>query len=107
MPFGSGKSVKIEDRFARVARVSLSRSSFGPGWVRSWGRIRPGPYSSTRTRAKKPVRLRRAARGQVGAHGVVDDVVGRRDHIAQRADGGGLVAKRAERLQVGHPKAPG
>ncbi len=28
-----------------VARVSRSRSSFGPGWVRSCGRIRPAPYS--------------------------------------------------------------
>ena len=53
------------ERLVRVALVSLSRSSFGPGWVRSWGRIRPGPYSSTRTRAKNPARLRLAPPGAV------------------------------------------
>ena len=53
------------ERLARVARVSFSRSSFGPGCVRSWGRIRPGPYSSTRTRAKKPVRVRVLPSGAV------------------------------------------
>ena len=53
------------ERFARVARVSLSRSSFGPGWVRSCGRIRPAPYSSTRTRAKNPVRERVLPSGAV------------------------------------------
>ena len=31
------------EMFARVALVSRRRSSFGPGWVRSWGRTRPGP----------------------------------------------------------------
>ena len=30
------------ERLARVARVRFSRSCLGPGWVRSWGRIRPG-----------------------------------------------------------------
>ena len=53
---GSENSEKIGDRLACVARVRRRRSSFGPGWVRSWGRIRPGPYSSTRTRAKNPAR---------------------------------------------------
>ena len=42
-PSGSGNRLKMGDRFVRVARVSLRRSSFGPGWVRSCGRIRPGP----------------------------------------------------------------
>ena len=42
-PAGSEKSEKIGDRLAAVARVSLRRSSFGPGCVRSWGRIRPAP----------------------------------------------------------------
>ena len=42
-PPASGKRLKMGERFARVARVSLSRSSFGPGWVRSCGRIRPAP----------------------------------------------------------------
>ena len=52
------------DRLVRVARVSWRRSSFGPGWVRSCGRIRPGPYSSTRTRASTPVRVRLRAVGR-------------------------------------------
>ena len=52
---GSENRAKIGDRFACVARVSRSRSSLGPGCVRSCGRIRPGPYSSTRTRARKPL----------------------------------------------------
>ena len=39
---GSGKRLKMGERLVRVARVSLRRSSFGPGWVRSCGRIRPG-----------------------------------------------------------------
>ena len=64
-PSGSGKRLKMGERLARVARVRRSRSSFGPGCVRSCGRIRPAPYSSTRTRAKKPVRLRRSPSGPV------------------------------------------
>ena len=42
-PLVSGNRLKMGDRFARVARVSLSRSSLGPGWVRSCGLIRPAP----------------------------------------------------------------
>ena len=42
-PAGSEYSEKIGDRFVRVARVSRSRSSLGPGCVRSWGRMRPAP----------------------------------------------------------------
>ncbi len=38
-----GCSAKIGERLWRVARVRRRRSSFGPGWVRSWGRTRPGP----------------------------------------------------------------
>ena len=37
-PDGSTRS-----RIGFFARVSLRRSSFGPGWVRSCGRIRPAP----------------------------------------------------------------
>ena len=37
-----GWSEKIGERLCLVARVSRSRSSFGPGWVRSWGRM-PSP----------------------------------------------------------------
>ena len=36
-------SEKIGERLWRVARVRSRRSCFGPGWVRSWGRTRPGP----------------------------------------------------------------
>ena len=64
-PSGSPKRLKMGDRFALVARVSLRRSSLGPGWVRSCGRMRPGPYSSTRTRASTPVRVRLAPAGSV------------------------------------------
>ena len=39
----SPNRLKMGERLARVARVSARRSSFGPGWVRSCGRIRPGP----------------------------------------------------------------
>ncbi len=46
-----------------MARVRRSRSSLGPGWVRSCGRIVPGPYSWTRTRAKNPWRVRPHAVG--------------------------------------------
>jgi len=35
VPAGSSNSEKIGERFVFVARVSLSRSSLGPGWVRS------------------------------------------------------------------------
>ena len=42
-PPASGKRLKMGERLACVARVSLSRSSLGPGWVRSCGRIRPAP----------------------------------------------------------------
>ncbi len=40
---GSENSEKMGERLALVARVSRRRSSFGPGWVRSCGRIRPAP----------------------------------------------------------------
>ena len=40
---GSANRLKMGERLARVARVRASRSSLGPGWVRSCGRIRPGP----------------------------------------------------------------
>ena len=46
---------EVRARRARQAQAVLPR---GPGWVRSCGRIRPRPYSSTRTRAKKPRRVR-------------------------------------------------
>jgi hypothetical protein len=42
-PRGSEYRLKIGERFAFVARVRRRRSSFGPGCVRSCGRMRPGP----------------------------------------------------------------
>ena len=46
--------------------------------------------------------VERALGEQLGAQLVVDHVVGRGDHRLERADGGGLVAQRAERLDLGH-----
>ena len=157
-PSGSGKRLKMGERLARVARVSRSRSSFGPGVgalvgpdaagavvlhahareeagagaLRAVGRrvvLAEHPdgrlvlltrtpcwrQSSSMSRAAWIVALaagrsRRRCRGCAPASRarmlVVDDVVGRRDHILERAGGVGLVAERPERLNVGHRAAP-
>ena len=63
-PSGRRRARRSETGWRRVARVRRRRSSLGPGCVRSCGRTRPGPYSSMRTRAKKPRRVGARRRGQ-------------------------------------------
>ena len=74
-PPASGKRLKMGERFARVARVRRSRSSFGPGMG---ALVRPDP-----ARARSPPRAR-ARRSRVRVRAAA---VGRRVVLAQHPDG--------------------